>query len=93
MRLLLQIRLRIRWKQDNFILLSLLGIPISYAWLWSTRIGYEGFGSLWPIRLLGFATGMISFPIMTWFFLGEGININTGISIVLAVIIMILQLI
>ena len=58
----------------------------------STKFGYSGFGALWPIRLLGFATGMISFPIITYFMLGEGITIKTGISIILAIIIMLLQL-
>ena len=45
--------------------MSLLGVPISYALMYSTKYGYTGFGELWPIRLLGFATGMISFPIIT----------------------------
>ena len=57
------------------------------------KFGYEGFGELWPIRLLGFATGMISFPIITWLMIGEGITIKTGISIILAIVIMLLQLI
>ena len=81
------------WFKDNYWLMSLLGIPISYALLFSTKYGYIGFGEAWPIRLLGFATGMISFPIITWVILGEGITFKTVISLVLAAIIMILQLI
>ena len=80
------------WFKDNYLLMSLLGIPISYALLFSTKYGYIGFGELWPIRLLGFATGMISFPIITWIMLGEGVTLKTGISITLAIIIMLLQL-
>ena len=82
-----------KWAKDNPIILSCLGIPISYLFILTTKLGYVGFGALWPIRLLGFATGMISFPIITWVMLGEGINIKTAISIFLSVIIMILQLI
>jgi hypothetical protein len=73
--------------------MSLLGIPISYALLYSTKFGFQGFGELWPIRLLGFAVGMMTFPIITYMILGEGITLKTGISIVLAGVIMILQLI
>ena len=81
------------WFKDNYWLMSLLGVPISYALLHSTKYGYIGFGELWPIRLLGFAVGLMTFPIITWIMLGEGITIKTGISIVLAGIIMALQLI
>ena len=81
------------WFKDNYWLMSLLGIPISYALMYSTKYGYMGFGELWPIRLLGFAVGLMTFPVITWIMLGEGITIKTGISIVLAGIIMLLQLI
>ena len=82
-----------KWAKDNPFLLSCLGIPISYLFILTTKLGYDGFGSLWPIRLLGFATGMISFPIITYMMLGEGITVKTAISIILSIIIMILQLI
>ena len=81
------------WFKDNYLLMSLLGMPISYALLHSTKYGYIGFGEIWPIRLLGFAVGLMTFPFITWIMLGEGITIKTGISIVLAGIIMLLQLI
>ena len=79
--------------KDHPWTLSILGIPISYALILTTEYGYRGFGELWPIRLLGFAVGMISFPFITYWVLGEGITLVTGISILLAIIIMILQLI
>ena len=81
------------WFKDNYLLMSILGMPISYALLHSTKYGYIGFGEIWPIRLLGFAVGLMTFPFITWIKLGEGITIKTGISIVLAGIIMLLQLI
>ena len=81
------------WFKDNYLLMSILGMPISYALLYSTKYGYAGFGELWPIRLIGFAVGMMTFPVITWIMLGEGITLKTGISIVLAGIIMLLQLI
>ena len=81
------------WFKDNYFLMSLMGIPISYMLLVSTKYGFQGFGELWPIRLMGFATGMISFPVITYLILGEGITLKTGISILLAIVIMIIQLI
>ena len=82
-----------QWCKDHPWILSFLGVPISYALILCTQYGYRGFGELWPIRLLGFAVGMVSFPFIPYWFLGEGITIVTAISIILAVIIMILQLI
>ncbi|MBC8410082.1 MAG: hypothetical protein H8E12_15390 [Rhodobacteraceae bacterium] len=79
------------WFKTHPVLLSLLGIPISYLFILATKFGYDAFGSLWPVRLLGFSLGMISFPIITWLMLGEGITVKTGISILLGAIIMLLQ--
>ena len=72
---------------------ALLGIPISLLFWWATRIGYEAFGNLWSIRFMGFATSMLTFPVMTYFYLGEVITLKTLITILLAIIIMILQFI
>ena len=82
------------WKTTKGIIVMLLmGIPISGLFYIATKIGYEGFGTLWPVRFMGFATSMMTFPIMTWLYLGEVITLKTGISILLAIIIMLLQLI
>ena len=80
------------WFKDNYLLLSILGMPISYALLQSTRLGFQGFGELWPIRLLGFAVGMMTFPFITYMVLGEGITLKTGVSVLLAGVILLLQL-
>ena len=86
-------QLKWEWFKDNYFLMSLMGVPISYVLLLTTKYGFQGFGELWPIRLMGFATGMISFPFITYWILGEGITLKTGVSILLAVVIMLLQLI
>ena len=72
---------------------ALLGIPISLLFWYCTKIGYEGFGNLWSVRFMGFATSMLTFPIMTYFYLGEVITLKTAITLLLAIIIMILQFI
>ena len=73
-------------------IMSLMGIPISLLFWYATKIGYIGFGNLWAVRFMGFATSMLTFPIMTWLYLGEAITLKTIITILLAIIIMILQL-
>ena len=81
-------------KGPKAIIIScLMGIPISYLFWLATKLGYQGFGSLWQTRLLAFSTSMMIFPLMTWIYLGEIITIKIGISIMLAITIIILQLI
>ena len=72
---------------------ALLGIPISLLFWYATKIGYQGFGNLWAVRFMGFSTSMMTFPLMTYLYLGEVITLKTLITILLAIIIMILQLI
>ena len=73
-------------------IMSLMGIPISLLFWWATKVGYEGFGNLWAVRFMGFATSMLTFPVMTWLYLGETITLKTLVTILLAFIIMLLQL-
>ena len=72
--------------------MSLMGVPISVLFWYCTKFGYEGFGALWPVRFMGFATSMMVFPIMTYWYLGEPMTLKVWITILLALIIMILQL-
>ena len=74
-------------------IMSLLGIPISLLMWLCTKWGYLGFGSLWAVRWMAFGSSMLVFPLMTYFYLGETITLKTLISIILAIIIIILQLI
>ena len=79
------------WK--SMILMSLLGIPISLLLWLGTKYGYIGFGNLWSVRFLGFAASMITFPIMTYLYLGEPMSVKIIVTIGLALIIMLIQLI
>ena len=73
-------------------IMSLLGIPISLLLWYCTKIGYVGFGNLWAVRFMGFATSMMVFPIMTYFYLGEPMTLKVIVTLILAIIIMLLQL-
>ena len=73
-------------------IMSLLGIPISLLLWYCTKIGSVGFGNLWAVRFMGFATSMLVFPIMTYFYLGEPMTLKVIVTLILAIIIMLLQL-
>ena len=91
-----QLNSQLVWKwaegYKSMMWMSLLGIPISLLMWLCTKWGYVGFGSLWAVRFVGFATSMLVFPIMTYFYLGEPMTLKVMITILLALIIMILQL-
>ena len=74
-------------------IMSLLGVPISILFWYATKWGYIGFGKLWAVRFMGFATSMLTFPIMTYLYLGEPMTFKVIITLFLAIIIMLLQFI
>ncbi len=73
------------WAKANPWLMSILGLPISYVLIIATKYIVAGFdGLLWPGRLVGFGSGMIVMAVLTWGFMGEGINLKTLTSLILA---------
>ena len=73
------------WAKDHPWTLAILGLPISYVLIIATKYIVEGFdGLLWPGRLIGFGSGMIVMAVLTWYMLGEGINLKTMTSLILA---------
>ena len=75
------------WFDKNPHLLAIvLGSIISYTFIFGTKFIVEHFdGILWPGRFIGFAIGIISFSIMTWYFMGEGITLKTLTSLILCI--------
>jgi hypothetical protein len=81
------------WVKERPLFMACLGIPISYILIYASRYVVAGFnGLLWPGRLIGFSTGMIIMTILTYVHLGEGITMKTGITLLLAFIIVMVQL-
>lgn len=80
------------WMKDRPIIMSLLGVPISYIYIYATQHTVSAFdGSLWPQRFIGFSMGMLSFAFLTYFHLNEGMNLKTLITLSLAVLIVLIQ--
>lgn len=81
------------WFKDNPLLLALIGFPVSYLLILSTRYMVEGFGGLlWPGRLVGFSLGMIVFAILTSVYMHEGLSMKTLISLILAIALVVVQI-
>ena len=77
------------WVKERPLLMATLGIPISYILIYASRYVVEGFnGVLWPGRLIG----MVIMTILTYIHLGEGITVKTGVTLILAFIIVMVQL-
>jgi len=85
-----------RWDwcaKNPFAMALIFSIPISFAFIVATKyvVGYFD-GQLWPGRFIGFATGMVSFGILTSCYMNEGINSKTMISLVLATALVAIQI-
>ena len=79
------------WLSSKALILA-MGAPLGLSFWYATKWGYIGFGNLWAVRFMGFATSMLTFPIMTYFYLGEPMSLKTLLTLGLAIIIMIIQL-
>ena len=80
------------WFKDHPFILSLFGIPISLGYIWATKFAFAAFdGTLWPGRLIGFAMGIISFTILTNYYMGEGISTKVIVSLILAITLVLIQ--
>jgi len=81
-----------KWFEKNPITISLIGVPISYLYIYSTKLGYHAFNNtLWAQRLLSFGLGIFVFSVCTWFFMGEGITNKTIVSLLLSFILVLIQ--
>lgn len=82
-----------QWAKNNPIVVALvMGIPIGLSYIYGTSNIVTYFdGTLWPSRLIGFATGIFSFTVLTYIIAGETINLKTATILTLAIIILILQ--
>ena len=82
------------WKNKPIISAFLIGVPTSIAFWYAWRMIVETTGSVWAARFIGSSTGLIIFPVLTWFLLGESMfTTKTMICLSLAIIIIIIQLV
>ena len=82
-----------KWAREHPAIMALIFcFPISYSFIHATRLVVEHYdGLLWPGRLIGFACGMISFYILTYMIMGEGLTMKTSLTLALACLIILIQ--
>jgi len=75
------------------VILLLSAIPLSWLYIQSVKNLVLAFdGQIWTSRIIGFGIGIIVFSIMGYFLFKEPITLKTGISILLAIGIIFIQL-
>ena len=80
------------WFVKNEWLMVLVGIPISFLYIWATKYSVNGFGGLlWPTRFIGFGVGMVIYAVFVSYFFNEALTPKTIISLVLALILICIQ--
>jgi len=80
------------WFKEHEWVMVIIGIPISFLYLWGTKYTVQGLdGLLWPTRFIGFGIGMIIYALGVSYFFNEGINAKTFISLGLAVLLVCIQ--
>jgi multidrug transporter EmrE-like cation transporter len=90
----IQLQGQVAWKfpRENPLVMMLMGLPISFILIYTTKMFYEVYEANWPGRLIGFGIGIIIFTIMSWFIFQEQPSIKTLTCLGLAFIIIILQI-
>ena len=82
------------WMKEHPYVVSLLGLPISFIYIYATKYLVEAFdGELWPQRLIGFAMGMLAFAVLTVVHFNQSITLKTAVTMVMACAIVLIQII
>jgi len=82
------------WAKNNPLIISMVfGGFTTYIFILGTKFVAAHYGGLvWPGRFIGFSAGMLVFAALTWFILGEAINLKTIISLILTTLLILIQL-
>lgn len=81
------------WARNHPLILSLIGIPVSFIYIYGNMYAYQAYGNVvWAGRLSGFAIGMIVMALLTFIHIDEPINIKTAVTLVLSFIIVLIQI-
>lgn len=89
----LQGAIRYQWHGKYMWLILLCSIPTSWVFIKSVGFLIQGFGGeIWPSRLIGFAIGICVFTLLSVILFKEEFTLKTIISIFLAFLILLVQL-
>ena len=82
-----------KWFDKNPLFLSIVfGGAISYFFIFATKCGYNYFnGLLWPVKFVGFSVGILTYALMTYYFMNESLSLKTIVCLGLAFVIIGIQ--
>ena len=82
------------WSEKSLWVSLTLAMPISVLAYFGARFGYTALGdSAWGVRFLAFSLSYLTFPFMTYYFLGESMfTIKTLLCVILSFAILAIQL-
>lgn len=81
------------WFRDHKMLTSFIfAIPISMLFVYGTYYLYQALEErVWSVRLISFGIGIISFYVLSSYFLGEKLDVKSAICLILSLLIILIQ--
>ena len=81
------------WSNKPILAVLLYGIPAGLCFLCGVRLAYEELQEVWTPRFLVFSMSYLTFPVLTWWLLGESMfTTRTMICVFLSFMIIFVQL-
>ena len=81
------------WSTRPLASAIVFGIPCSMLFWYAWKIITEHTGSAWTARFIGSSAGLMVFPVLTWYLLGESMfTWKTMICFFLALLILFIQI-
>ncbi len=78
------------WK--GVIACVIISAPATIGYIMATRSLYTAMNdSLWSVRLIGFSMGVLTFTVLTYWYMKEGLNMKNTITLALSVVIVLMQ--
>tara|TARA_B100000282_G_scaffold253113_1_gene198182 strand:+ start:647 stop:1060 length:414 start_codon:yes stop_codon:yes gene_type:complete len=80
------------WFAKNEHIVALMGLVISFFYIWGTKHVVTGFGGLlWPARFVGFSIGISIYALGVSYLFKQGITAKTIVSLCLAFLLVCIQ--
>ena len=62
----------------------IMSMPATVGYIMATKALYKAMNdSLWSVRLIGFSMGVLTFTVLTYWYMKEGLNMKNTITLAL----------
>lgn len=81
------------WEGKALIAIPVFGLPAGACFYYGVQIAYNSVGNAWTPRMLIFAASYLSFPLLTYFLMGESMfTFKTILCIIFSLCIILTQI-